>query len=91
MGIIKLNSEILSNAMAHIKVGLTFLWVAYLIIAGLNNQLIEAFLLSIAVGIVSYFLFGYNSNPSQSVDKSNQCPSTSHKLSSEDYLKVFFL
>ena len=90
MQTIKLSSGILSNLVLYMKFGLVILWIYYLIIANFFNLLIEAYLLSLAIGVISFFIFR-NTNYSKPDIQQNRDSSSQEKFRSEDYLKVFFI
>ena len=85
----KFTSDSIITIANAIKVGLVFIWLSFIIIAGYNNQLIEAYLLSLAIALLSFFIFRKRDN---SIEDSvtNVTSITGEKFNSETYLKVFF-
>ena len=74
-----------------VKVMAFMSWIIYLGIAFANNMMIEAFIFSIGLVIVSYLVFGRNMQRKQELSSANDDSQASMEDSpSQNYLSVFF-
>jgi len=81
----------LTTAINVIKGSALFAWIFYLAAANYYNFLIEAFLLSITVTVISYLVF--TDKPNITIDKglnSKKIADYNNKDESDRYLEVFF-
>jgi len=70
-----------------LKAGTVLLWLTILLIAGINGQLIEAFLLTLSIGVISYFLFSKNNENKKKIAKNSF---STQNFNTEEYMRVFF-
>ncbi len=67
-------------------------WIGYIIIASAYNVLIEAYLFSIGIGVIGYFIFNRKQPLSSKQSSNNKDSHQSGASSSEhNYLSVFFI
>ena len=85
------NSKILSNSIVAIKAISFFVWISLIAIATANGMLIESFLLSAGLGIMSYFIFGITARgESDKSSKHDNSGGEDNGSTSHNYLSVFF-
>ena len=79
-----------SDKMAVIKTGFLFSWVLLLFIANGQDIIIDTFLFTVIVGIISYFLFDNRSLNSTKTEGNEGGSQSNSGPQGEQYLKVFF-
>jgi hypothetical protein len=79
------------NTAIAIKVISFLSWIGYIIIASANNVLIEAYLFSIGITVVSYFIFSKKAplNP-KAFSNNRNSQSFDERSTDNHYLSVFF-
>jgi hypothetical protein len=84
-------SKPVSKNIVAVKVMAFLSWIIYLGIAFVNNLMIEAFIFSVGLVIIGYFIFGRKTQRKQWVSSSIYNSRTSKEITaSQNYLSVFF-
>ena len=80
-----------SKNIVAVKVMAFLSWIIYIGIAFANNMMIEAFIFSVGLVIIGYFIFGRKTQRKQQVSPSIYNTRESKEISaSQNYLSVFF-
>ena len=88
---IRSQSKAVSTTFLGIKIIVFISWLLYMVLANTFDILIEAYLVSIGLGVVSYFVFGKKLlRKNDTPPNNNRVHSLNEYSSSNNYLSVFF-